>query len=33
MMNWKLKKTITDGEPYLIRSLNIWDYPWKSTGE
>lgn len=33
MMNWKFKKSITDGEPYLIHSLNIWDYSWKNAGE
>lgn len=25
--------SITDGEPYEIDGLNIWDHEWKNTGE
>jgi hypothetical protein len=30
---WEYKKTIIEGEPYIIKGLNIWDSTWNNTGE
>lgn len=28
MKGWKHKKTISDGEEFVIEGYNIWDYKW-----
>ncbi len=28
--NWYFNKTISDGETFKIKNLNIWDYEWKT---
>lgn len=32
-INWKHLNTVPDGYKFNIKGLNIWDYPWKNTGE
>ncbi len=30
---WKHLDTVPDGYKFKIKGINIWDYPWKNTGE
>lgn len=30
---WQHTRTITDGEPFEINGLNIWNNDWKNTGK
>lgn len=31
--NWQHIRTLTDGEPFEINGLSIWNCEWKGTGE
>ncbi len=33
MKNWEFFRSVIDGEELRLQGLNIWDFPWKATGE
>ncbi|GAA4328818.1 hypothetical protein GCM10023149_33010 [Mucilaginibacter gynuensis] len=33
MENWQFYRSVIDGEELRLEGLNIWDHPWKASGE
>ena len=31
--DWEFVKVVTDGEPFFIKGIGIWEHQWKGTGQ